>query len=91
MLQSWGVRHITFLDNARVSYSNPVRQSLFTFEDCLNGGKPKAQAASEALKRIFPGVVGFVTGFFFLCHSETLLIRGLTHLATAALSQENPM
>lgn len=65
LVQSWGVRHITFLDNARVSYSNPVRQSLFTFEDCLNGGKPKAQAAAEALKRIFPGVVGSLELFFF--------------------------
>ncbi|XP_076469182.1 ubiquitin-like modifier-activating enzyme ATG7 [Babylonia areolata] len=56
-LLSWGVRHITFLDNSTVSYSNPVRQSLFTFDDCLDGGKPKAQAAAEALKKIFPGVV----------------------------------
>lgn len=56
-LLSWGVHHITFLDNARVSFSNPVRQSLFTFEDCLNGGKAKAQAAADALRRIFPGVV----------------------------------
>nr|KAG5700834.1 hypothetical protein BaRGS_024220 [Batillaria attramentaria] len=56
-LVSWGVHHITLVDNARVSYSNPVRQSLFTFEDCLNGGKPKAEAAAEALRRIFPGVV----------------------------------
>lgn len=56
-LMGWGVHDITLVDNASVSYSNPVRQSLFTFEDCLNGGKPKAQAASEALKRICPGVV----------------------------------
>ena len=34
----WGVRHITLVDNGRVSYSNPVRQSLFTFKDCLEGG-----------------------------------------------------
>lgn len=40
-LQAWGVRHITFVDSARVSYSNPVRQSLFTYDDCLEGGKPK--------------------------------------------------
>lgn len=32
-----------------------VRQSLFTFEDCLAGGRPKAAAAAEALARIFPG------------------------------------
>ena len=56
-MQGWGVRHITLLDSGRVSFSNPVRQSLFTYEDCLNGGRPKAAAAAEALKRIFPGVV----------------------------------
>lgn len=33
-----------------------VRQSLYTFEDCLGGGVPKAQAAAEALTAIFPGV-----------------------------------
>jgi ubiquitin-like modifier-activating enzyme ATG7 len=55
-LLGWGVRKITFVDNARVSYSNPVRQSLYTFEDCLDGGKPKAMAAAEALHRIFPDV-----------------------------------
>ena len=56
---AWGVRNITFLDNGRVSYSNPVRQSLFELKDCGNasGGAFKAIAASEALGRIFPGVV----------------------------------
>jgi hypothetical protein len=29
--QAWGVRNITLVDNARVSYSNPVRQSLFEY------------------------------------------------------------
>lgn len=51
------MRTITFVDNSKVSYSNPVRQTLFNFEDCLNGGKHKANAAAESLKRIFPGVV----------------------------------
>lgn len=55
--QGWGVRHITLVDNGVVSYSNPVRQSLFTFEDSLNGGLPKAIAAAKHLKEIFPGVV----------------------------------
>lgn len=55
-LLAWGVRHITFVDSAHVSYSNPVRQSLFTYEDCLAGGKPKAAAAAEALRAIFPSV-----------------------------------
>ena len=49
---------MTLVDNGKISYSNPVRQSLFLFEDSLNGGKPKAQTAAEALRRIFPGVVG---------------------------------
>ncbi|KAI6657889.1 hypothetical protein LOD99_15607 [Oopsacas minuta] len=55
-LLGWGVRHITLVDNGKVAFSNPVRQSLFTFEDSLNGGKCKSEAAADALKRIFPGV-----------------------------------
>ncbi|KAL6298925.1 E1-like protein-activating [Sparassis latifolia] len=55
-LMGWGVRTITFVDSARVSFSNPVRQPLFEFEDCLHGGKPKAACAAERLKKIFPGV-----------------------------------
>lgn len=56
-LQGWGVRHITFVDNAKISYSNPVRQPLYEFEDCLGGGKSKAMAAVDRLTKIFPGVV----------------------------------
>lgn len=55
-LLGWGVRKITFVDNSRVAFSNPVRQSLFTFEDCLHGGRPKADAAADAVKKIFPDV-----------------------------------
>ena len=54
-LVGWGVRNMKIVDNGRVSYSNPVRQSLFTLEDCHfdNGsGRPKAVAASDALKTI---------------------------------------
>ena len=45
------------MDCGKVSFSNPVRQSLFEFSDCQQGGKPKADSAAVALKRIFPGVV----------------------------------
>jgi tRNA G37 N-methylase TrmD len=38
--------------------SNPLRQSLYTLDNCLNGGEFKATAAVESLKRIFPAVVG---------------------------------
>ncbi|XP_059150517.1 ubiquitin-like modifier-activating enzyme ATG7 isoform X2 [Physella acuta] len=56
LLMSWGVRHITMVDNSKVSYSNPVRQTLFTFDHCLEGGQPKAQAAAASLRTIFPGM-----------------------------------
>jgi ubiquitin-like modifier-activating enzyme ATG7 len=55
-LLGWGVRKITFVDNGSVSFSNPVRQPLFNFKDCLEGGKKKATVAAEALKEIYPGV-----------------------------------
>ena len=42
-LLGWGVEHITFVDNGRVSFSNPVRQPLFEFSDCVDGGKPKVR------------------------------------------------
>lgn len=55
-LLGWGVRYITFVDNATVSFSNPVRQPLFTFDDCLDGGAKKAVRAAAALREIYPGV-----------------------------------
>ncbi|CAG9864840.1 unnamed protein product [Phyllotreta striolata] len=55
-LLGWGVRHMTFVDYGVVNSSNPVRQSLFTFQDVLDS-KPKAQAAADCLKSIHPGVV----------------------------------
>ncbi|EGV62361.1 Autophagy protein 7 [Yamadazyma tenuis] len=58
-LLGWGVRKITFVDNGRISFSNPVRQPLFTFNDCFadNGqGTKKAVRASQTLKEVFPGV-----------------------------------
>ena len=31
-LLGWGIRHVTMVDNGKVSFSNPVRQSLFMFQ-----------------------------------------------------------
>ncbi|WOH11929.1 hypothetical protein DCAR_0831425 [Daucus carota subsp. sativus] len=56
MLMAWGVRKITLVDSGKVSMSNPLRQSLYTLEDCLNGGEYKALAAVKSLKQIFPAV-----------------------------------
>lgn len=57
ILQAWGVRKITMLDSGKVAMSNPLRQSLYTLDDSLNGGEFKAIAATRSLKRIFPAVV----------------------------------
>ena len=54
--QGWGVHKITFVDSGSVSFSNPVRQPLFDFKDCLAGGAKKAHRAAEALTEIYPGV-----------------------------------
>ena len=56
-LLAWGVHHLTLVDNGTVSFSNPVRQTLFEFSDCsASGGRSKAMAAAERLKSIFPSV-----------------------------------
>ncbi|KAG7192987.1 Autophagy protein 7 [Scheffersomyces spartinae] len=60
ILMGWGVREITFVDNGRVSYSNPVRQPLFNFADCFSSsgkGEYKAIQAARALHEIFPGAI----------------------------------
>lgn len=56
-LLGWGVTNITLVDNGSVSFSNPVRQTLFDFSDCgVSGGKSKAFTAAKRLKEIYPGV-----------------------------------
>ena len=52
VLVGWGIRKIKFIDNGKVSYSNPVRQPLFTLEDCAGDGRSKAEAAAEALRAV---------------------------------------
>lgn len=54
-LLSWGVTDITLLDYGNVSYSNPVRQCLFTHDDAVHH-KPKAPTAAQRLKEILPSV-----------------------------------
>jgi ubiquitin-like modifier-activating enzyme ATG7 len=52
-LLGWGITHITMLDVGKVTYSNPLRQSLFEYEDCAQQ-KYKAIAAAERLLKISP-------------------------------------
>lgn len=52
-LMGWGARKITFVDNGRVSASNPARQSLYTSKDGIE--KPyKATRAAEIINEILP-------------------------------------
>ncbi|KAJ1976918.1 Autophagy protein 7 [Dimargaris xerosporica] len=53
-LLAWGACHLTLVDNGRVSYSNPVRQPLYTFADSTNGGQWKALAAAQNLQSVYP-------------------------------------
>eukprot|EP00802_Teleaulax_amphioxeia_P007410 Tamp_07416.p1 GENE.Tamp_07416~~Tamp_07416.p1 ORF type:complete len:707 (-),score=204.86 Tamp_07416:343-2463(-) len=60
-LMAWGFRDMVFVDNGKVSFSNPTRQWLFDFTDCVDParpseGKPKAQAAADAIMRIVPNM-----------------------------------
>ena len=55
-LMSWGFSNISFIDSGHVNYSNPVRQSLFTYSDAFQN-KFKSKAASERLLEILPSVV----------------------------------
>jgi len=45
------------VDNGVVSFSNPARQSLYTFEDCVSGTTLKVDASAAAMRKIDPGVV----------------------------------
>ncbi|XP_075650263.1 ubiquitin-like modifier-activating enzyme atg7 [Castanea sativa] len=48
LLRAWGVRKITLVDNGRVAMSNPLRRSLYTLDDCLNGGEYKATRSQKS-------------------------------------------
>lgn len=53
-LLGWGIRNITFVDNGRVSYSNPVRQPLFSYQDSVGGKSMKALTAARNLMAVCP-------------------------------------
>lgn len=56
-LLAWGFRKITFVDYGKVSYSNPVRQCLFTFADSQRPDNNKCEVAAERLLEVFPSAV----------------------------------
>ncbi|KAJ8605505.1 hypothetical protein CTAYLR_000034 [Chrysophaeum taylorii] len=61
-LAGWGVRHLTFVDNGTVSYSNPARQPLYTVADCSKRAL-KATAAAAAMDQIAPGTAAEPTHY----------------------------
>jgi len=50
-LIGWGIQNISFVDNGKVSYSNPTRQCLFEFEHV---GQFKSEIAARKLQEIYP-------------------------------------
>ena len=36
-LIGWGIKNISFIDYSKVSYSNPMRQTLYEYEDTIKG------------------------------------------------------
>jgi ubiquitin-like modifier-activating enzyme ATG7 len=52
-LLGWGIKNVTLVDNGRVSYSNPTRQCLFEYNDCVEN-KYKSVAAADRLRAIYP-------------------------------------
>ena len=55
VLLSWGIRSISFLDNAKLSLSNPIRQCLYTSHD-LESKQYKAVLASKSIQQINPSI-----------------------------------
>ncbi|KAH8355297.1 hypothetical protein KR093_010699 [Drosophila rubida] len=78
-LLSWGFKHITLLDNGKVGYSNPVRQSLYTHADAVAGNRMKATTAALRLLDINPSAV---------CKGFVLEIPMPGHTIGAALRQQ---
>ncbi|KAK8805375.1 hypothetical protein WA158_002031 [Blastocystis sp. Blastoise] len=54
-LMAWGVSSMILLDHARISASNPIRQSLYTFKD-IQSNQYKSILALESLKAISPSL-----------------------------------
>ncbi len=51
-----GVRKITLVDSAKVSFSNPYDSPSLILKTVSKVGKPKAECAAKRLQRIYPGV-----------------------------------
>ena len=78
VLLGWGVNHMTFVDNGRVSYSNPTRQCLYNFQDCIDKSY-KAEAAATHMLEINPNMH---------CKGVVLTIPMPGHLLSTTLDKQ---
>lgn len=85
-LMAWGVRNITFVDNGKVSFSNPVRQWLYTFEDSKNA-LPKAETAAKRVKQVFPDMVSRGVELTIPMPGHLVATAEERETATAAIAQ----
>ena len=58
-----------------MSFSNPARQSLYTYDDCLSGETLKVTASAAAMAKIDPGVVKLLPIEHCLIHVASRRIR----------------
>lgn len=65
VLLGWGINSITFVDGSNVSYTNTVRQSLYTYEDAKER-RYKAHAAKDALLKIRPTMASVLLSKLYL-------------------------
>lgn len=68
--------------------SNPLRQSLYTLDDCLNGGEYKATAAVKSLTRIYPAVVSGIYIFYYAHDIDAFTSFLLIYSLLCYISQE---
>ncbi|XP_053962686.1 ubiquitin-like modifier-activating enzyme ATG7 [Anastrepha ludens] len=78
-LLAWGFKHITFLDNGRVNFSNPLRQTLYTHADAIAGNVMKADIAAIRVKEINPTSV---------CTGHVMQIPMPGHTIGASMQQQ---
>lgn len=72
LLLGWGFLNLTFVDNGKVSYSNPIRQSLYSANDCSKVSS-KAVLSAEKIKQINPCALSEGHNVTILCPDHPII------------------